>query len=136
MRTLDLNGDILCVTDEIQFLCENEEIDVYEGYKSIQWYVNVTSPSPPRLVWYAPDCRLLEERDGPSRYEVYTSPDGTATKLKIHNISLKDRGLYRLQARTEEDEEWAYFTLNVKSENNSLFEIISICLSTSIEILI
>jgi hypothetical protein len=27
-----------------------------------------------------------------------------------------DRGLYRLQASSEEGEEWAYFTLNVKGE--------------------
>jgi hypothetical protein len=125
----------LCVTDKIQFLCENEEIDVYEGYKSIQWYVNVTASSEPKLVWYGPDCTVLEERDGPSRYEVYTSPKGIATKLKIHDISLKDRGLYRLQARSEEDEEWAYFTLNVKSEDTSLFYIHVVYLSTTVQIL-
>lgn len=101
--------------NKIQFFCENEEIDVYDGYKSIQWFVNVTAPSEPKLVWYAPDCKVLEELDGPSRYEVYTSPKGAAAKLKIHEVTLKDRGLYRLQARTKEDEEWAYFTLNVKS---------------------
>jgi hypothetical protein len=114
----------LCVADEIKFLSEKEEIDVYEGYKSIQWYVNVTAPSEPQLVWYAPDCTVLEERDGPSRYEVYTAPEGTSTRLKIHDVSLMDRGLYRLQARSQDDEEWAYFSLNVKSENSSLFEIL------------
>jgi hypothetical protein len=122
----------LCVTDKIQFRCENEEIDVYDGYKSIQWFVNVTAPSEPKLVWYAPDCKVLEELDGPSKYEVYTAPKGTAAKLKIHDVSLKDRGLYRLQARTEEDEEWAYFALNVKSENSSLLEILVIYLSTTL----
>lgn len=124
----------MCVTGKIQFLSENEEIDVYEGYKSIQWVVNVTSSSEPKLVWYAPDCKVLEERDGPSRFEVYTYPEGRATKLKIHDISLTDRGLYRLQARSEEDEEWAYFSLNVKSEDSSHFNILVIYLSTTVKI--
>jgi len=38
------------------------------------------------------------------------------TKLKLYNISVADRGLYRLQVSNEEGEEWAYFTLNVKGE--------------------
>jgi hypothetical protein len=94
----------------------------------------VTSSSEPKLVWYAPDCKVLEERDGPSRFEVYTYPEGRATKLKIHDISLTDRGLYRLQARSEEDEEWAYFSLNVKSEDSSHFNILVIYLSTTVKI--
>lgn len=106
---------VLCVTGKIQFLLEHDYVDVYEGYKSVQWFVNVKAPSKPKLVWYGPDCEVLEERDGPSSYKVYTSPDGKTTKLKINNISLKDRGLYRLQARTKDDEDWAYITLNVKS---------------------
>jgi len=57
---------------------------------------------------------MLEERDGPTRHEVYTSQTGTVTRLKLYNISVADRGLYRLQARNREGEEWAYFTLNVK----------------------
>lgn len=125
----------MCVTDKIQFRCENEEIDVYEGYKSIQWYVNVTASSEPKLAWYTPDCKVLEERDGPSRYEVYTSPDGASTKLKIYDIALKDRGLYRLQARSEDEEEWAYFSLNVKSEYSSLFYILFIYHSTTVHVL-
>jgi hypothetical protein len=44
------------------------------------------------------------------------SPTGTVTKLQLYNISVADRGLYRLQARTKEGEDWAYFTLNVKGE--------------------
>jgi hypothetical protein len=38
------------------------------------------------------------------------------TKLKLHNISVADTGVYRLQVSNKEGEEWAYFTLNVKGE--------------------
>ena len=96
---------------------------MYEGHKSVQWRVNVTASSPLNFVWYGPNCTVLEERDGPTRHEVYTSPTGTVTKLKLHNITVADRGLYRLQASNEEGEEWAYFTLNVKGEGRFEFRI-------------
>jgi hypothetical protein len=126
---------MLCVTDKIQLLFGSDDIHVYEGHKSIQWFVNVTSASKPVLVWYGPDCKVLEEIDGPSSYKVYMSPDGTSTKLKLSDISLKDRGVYRLQARSKEDEEWAYFTLNVKSKETWLFEIL-ICFIATVWLLI
>ena len=78
--------------------------------------MNVTALSPPKFVWYGPNCTVLEERDGPTRHEVYTSPTRTVTKLKLHNISVADTGVYRLQVSNKEGEEWAYFTLNVKGE--------------------
>jgi hypothetical protein len=79
--------------------------------------VNVTASSQPKLVWYGPNCTVLEEIDVPTtRHQVYTSPTGSVTKLKLYNISVADMGLYRLQASSEEGEEWAYFTLNVKGE--------------------
>jgi len=95
---------------------ENEDVAVYEGDSSIEWVVNVTASSQPNFVWYGPNCTVLQERDEPTRREVYMSPNGTVTKLNIYNISVADRGLYRLQARDKEGEEWAYFTLNVKGE--------------------
>jgi len=94
----------------------NEDVAVYEGDQSVEWVVNVTATSQPKLVWYGPNCTVLQEHDEPTRHEVYTSPTGTVTKLKIYNISVADRGLYRLQAHDKEGEEWAYFTLNVKGE--------------------
>lgn len=120
----DCNHCVFCVTDEVRvagkihFQCEKEYVDVYEGEKSVQWVVNVTAASShPKLVWYGPNCTVLQEHDGPTRLQVYTSPTGTLTKLKLYNISVKDRGLYRLQARSGEEEDWAYFTLNVKGED-------------------
>jgi hypothetical protein len=38
------------------------------------------------------------------------------TKLKLHDIAVADRGVYRLQASNKEGEKWAYFTLNVTGE--------------------
>jgi hypothetical protein len=105
----------------------NEDVDVYEGHRSLQWVVNVTASSQPKLVWYGPNCTVLEESDGPTRHEVYTSPTGTVTKLRLYNISVADRGLYRLQARNEEGEEWAYFTLNVKGEAIFAMRIMFTC---------
>ena len=95
---------------------ENEDVAVYEGDSSVEWIVNVTASSQPNFVWYGPNCTVLQERDEPTRHEVYMSPNGTVIKLKIYNISVADRGLYRLQARDKEGEVWAYFTLNVKGE--------------------
>jgi len=103
---------VLYVADLLE--TTNEDVAVYEGDRSVEWVVNVTATSQPKLVWYGPNCTVLEERDGPTRHEVYMSP--TRTKLKIYNISVVDRGLYRLQARNKGGEEWAYFTLNVKGE--------------------
>ena len=116
------NWYALCVADEVHVsnihLLEfaNEDVDVYEGHKSVQWRVNVTASSPTKLVWYGPNCTILEVRDGPTRHEVYISPSEKTTRLKIYDVSVADRGLYRLQARNEEGEEWAYFALNVKGE--------------------
>ena len=110
-------ADKVHVIDKVLLESENADVDVYEGHKSLQWYVNVTSSSEPKLVWYGPNCTVLEERDGPTRHEVYTSPTRTVTKLKLYNISVADRGLYRLQAINEAGEEWEYFTLNVKGKN-------------------
>jgi hypothetical protein len=122
---------MLCVTENIiQLFCENKDIVAHEGYKAIQWVVNVTSSSEPNLVWYGPNCKVLEPRDGPSKYEVYTYPSGTETKLKIYDISLKDRGVYQLQAWSKEDEQWAYFTLNVEGEDSLLFEIFIFLIAT------
>jgi len=123
----------LCVADKVHVIdkvlleSENADVDVYEGHKSLQWYVNVTSSSEPKLVWYGPNCTVLEERDGPTRHEVYTSPTRTVTKLKLYNISVADRGLYRLQAINEAGEEWAYFTLNVKGEARFAVRIMFTC---------
>jgi len=93
---------------------ENEDVAVYEGDRSVEWVVNVTASSQPNFVWYGPNCTVLQEHDEPTRHKV--SPTRTVTKLNIYNISVADRGLYRLQARDKEGEEWAYFTLNVKGE--------------------
>jgi len=105
---------VFCVAVFLEI--ENEDVAVHEGDRSVEWVVNVTASSQPKLVWYGPNCTVLQERDVPARHEVYTSPTGTVTKLKIYNISVADRGLYRLQARDKEGEVWAYFTLNVKGE--------------------
>jgi len=105
---------VFCVAVVLEF--ENEGVAVYEGDRSVEWVVNVTASSQPKLVWYGPNCMELQEHDGPTRHEVYMSPTGTVTKLKLYNISLADRGLYRLQARDKDGEVWAYFTLNVKGE--------------------
>jgi hypothetical protein len=94
----------------------NENVDVYEGHKSVQWVVSGIASSQPKLVWYAPNCKVLEERDRIAIHEVYTSPTKTVTKLKLYNITVADRGVYRLQASNNEGEEWAYFTLNVTGE--------------------
>ena len=123
----------MCVADKVHVVnkilleFENEDINVYEGHRSLQWVVNVTASSPPKLVWYGPKCTVLEERDGPSRYEVFTSPTRRVTKLKLYNILVADRGVYRLQARKEEGEEWAYFTLNVKGEARFAMKIMFTC---------
>jgi len=95
---------------------KNEDVAVYEGDRSVEWVVKVTASSQPNFVWYGPNCMVLQERDEPTRHEVYTSPTRTVTKLKLYNISVADRGLYRLQVRDKEGEDWAYFTLNVKGE--------------------
>jgi len=124
---------VLCVADKVHVIdkvlleFENEDVDVYEGDKSIQWVVNVTASSQPKLVWYGPNCTVLEEGDGPTRHEVYTSPTRTVTKLKLYDISVADRGVYRLQAINEEGEEWAYFTLNVKGEARFAIRIMFTC---------
>jgi hypothetical protein len=54
-------------------------------------------------------------------------PTRTVIKLKLYNISVADRGMYRLQARNEEGEEWAYFTLNVKGEARFTMRIMFTC---------
>jgi hypothetical protein len=105
---------MFCVAVLLEY--ENKDVYVYEGHKSIEWVVNVTALSQPKLVWYGPNCTVLEERDGPTRHEVYTSPTRNVTKLKLHDIVTADRGVYRLQASNKEGEKWAYFTLNVKGE--------------------
>jgi hypothetical protein len=120
---------VFCVADtdhvtDILFQYENEDVDVFEGHKSVQWVVNVTASSQPKLVWYGPNCKVLEEIDGPTRHQVYTSQTGTFARLKLYNVSVADRGLYRLQAINEEGEEWAYFTLNVKGEARFAMRII------------
>ena len=51
-------------------------------------------------------------------------PTGTVTKLKLYNISLKDKGLYRLRAINKDSEEWAYFTLNVLGEASFAMRIL------------
>jgi hypothetical protein len=109
-------ADTVHVTDIANFQFANEDVDVFEGHKSVQWVVNVNASSQLKLVWYGPNCKVLEEVDGPTRHEVYTSPTGTMTRLKLYNVSVADRGLYRLQARNKDGEQWAYFTLNVKGE--------------------
>ena len=103
---------------------KNEDVGVYESDSSLEWVVNVTASSQPKFIWYGPNCTLLQERDGPTRHEVYTSPDRTVTRLNLYNISVADRGLYRLQARDKECEEWDYFTLNVKGEARFAMRII------------
>ena len=95
---------------------KNEDVAVYEDDRSLEWVVNVTASSQPNFIWYGPNCTVLQERDEPTRHEVYMSPTGAVTKLKLYNISVADRGLYRLQARDKKGEDWAYFTLNVKGE--------------------
>jgi len=105
---------VFCVAVVIE--TKNEDVGVYESDSSVEWVVNVTASSQPKLVWYGPNCTELQEGDGPTTHEVYTSPNRTVTKLKLYNISMADRGMYWLQARSEEGEEWAYFTLNVKGE--------------------
>jgi hypothetical protein len=103
---------------------ENEDVGVYESDSSVEWVVNVTALSQPKLVWYGPNCTELQEGDGPTTHEVYTSPNRTVTKLKLYNISMADRGLYRLMARDKGCEEWAYFTLNLKGEARFTMRII------------
>jgi hypothetical protein len=120
-------ADKVHVTDKVLLEFDNEDVDVYEGHKSLQWVVNVTASSQPKLVWYGPNCTVLEEHDGPTRHEVYTSPTRTVTKLKLHNISVADRGMYRLKASNEEGEEWAYFTLNVKGEARFILTVMFTC---------
>jgi hypothetical protein len=117
-------SDKVNVTDKVLLEFENEDVDVYEGDRSVQWVVNVTASSQPKLVWYGPNCTVLEERDGPTRQEVYTSPTRTVTKLKLHDILMADRGVYRLRASNKEGEEWAYFTLNVKGEARFTMRIV------------
>jgi len=63
-------ADKVHVTDKVLLEFANEDVDVYEGHKSIQWVVNVTASSQPKLVWYGPNCSVLEERYGPTRHEV------------------------------------------------------------------
>ena len=106
---------------------ENEDVDVYEGDKSVQWVVNVTASSQPKLEWYGPNCTVLEEGDGLTSHEVYMSPTRTVTKLNLYNISVADRGVYRLQASNEEGEVWANFTLNVKGEAIFTMRIMFAC---------
>ena len=105
---------MFCVAVVIE--TKNEDVGVYESDSSVEWVVNVTALSQPKLVWYGPNCTELQEGDGPTTHEVYTSPNRTVTKLKLYNISMADRGMYWLQAHNEEGEEWANFTLNVKGE--------------------
>ena len=115
---------MFCVTDKIQFQYDNEDVHVFEGHSSVQWLVNVTASSEPKLVWYGPNCTELGESDGPSRYEINTLPTGAVTKLKLYDISLKDKGLYRLRAINKDSEEWAYFTLNVEGEASFAMRIL------------
>jgi uncharacterized cysteine cluster protein YcgN (CxxCxxCC family) len=117
-------ADKFHVTNKIQFQYDDEDVHVYEGHSSVQWVVNVTASSKPKLVWYGPNCTELEKPDGPSRYEVHILPTGTVTSLKLYNISVQDRGLYRLQAINKDGEEWAYFTLNVKGEASFAMRIL------------
>jgi hypothetical protein len=44
------------------------------------------------------------------------STNRTVTKLKLHDISVADKGVYRLQASNKDGEKWTYFTLNVRGE--------------------
>jgi hypothetical protein len=116
-------ADNVSVTDKILLEFENEDVDVHESHSSVQWTVTVTASSQPKLVWYGPNCKVLEESDRPIRFKEYTSPTGTVTELKLYNISVADRGVYRLQASNSEGEEWAYFTLNVKGEDKLAMRI-------------
>jgi hypothetical protein len=63
-------ADEVHATDKIRFVSENEDLDVNEGHKSLQWVVSVTASSKPTLVWYGPNCSVLEETDGPSKHDV------------------------------------------------------------------
>ena len=103
---------MFCVAVNLE--TKNADVDVYEGDQSLQWVVNVTASSQPEFVWYGPNCTVLKELDGPTKHEVSTSHDRTVTKLKLYDISVADKGVYRLQASNKDGEEWAYFTLNVK----------------------
>ena len=105
---------MFCVA--VLLVTKNEAVAVNKGDRSVEWVVNVAALSQPKFVWYGPNCTVLQERDEPTRHKVYTSATGTVTKLKIYNISMADRGMYQLQVRNKEGEEWAYFTLNVKGE--------------------
>ena len=115
------------VNEKLLLEYENADVKVYEGHKSVQWVVNVTASSQPKLVWYGPNCTVLEEGDGLTSHEVYTSPTRTVTKLKLYNISVADRGVYQLQASNEEGEVWANFTLNVKGEARFAMRIMFTC---------
>jgi len=63
-------ADKVNVTDKVLLEFGNEDVDVYEGHESVQWVVNVVTSSQPKLVWYGPNCSVLEERDGSTRHEV------------------------------------------------------------------
>jgi hypothetical protein len=117
---------MFCVAVLLEY--ENEDVYVDEGHRSLQWVVNVTASSKPKLLWYDPNCTVLQEkRYGPFRHEVYTSPTRNVTKLKLHDIVMADKGMYRLHARNKEGEAWAYFTLNVKGEARLAMRIMFTC---------
>ncbi|XP_069702870.1 probable chitinase 2 [Periplaneta americana] len=114
--------------NKIKFSYQKDDITVKEGLPSFQWAVKVEGTSPTELVWYDPDCNVIERRIVPSpKREVYISPTRDETTLTINNISIKDRGRYRLQARNEHGEAWSYFTLRVQGNTPHKRDYVVVC---------
>ncbi|KAJ4439352.1 hypothetical protein ANN_07474 [Periplaneta americana] len=114
--------------NKIKFSYQKDDITVKEGLPSFQWAVKVEGTSPTELVWYDPDCNVIERRIVPSpKREVYVSPTRDETTLTINNISIKDRGRYRLQARNEHGEAWSYFTLRVQGNTPHKRDYVVVC---------